>query len=276
MTEARTYMDGYTDLLEQAFEINLNNYGPEDVERLNDWAINAYAALEALQAEVKHLNLHLKATQSGRDAALARLSKIERQEPVAEMTLVDMGIGDARQLRVNWLMDGYLDVGAKLYASAGASPVEPSQTQPVFVSESLGHLTASGVPKTIDQFQLALNAAFAAGKVVGASPQPKMVTPYITQEHFDKAFPVNVPPSQAQPPAPSEAAREYMTGYSDGREWAKPSQALELSDDEIDALLPTITLKGLDPKQQVWLTKKDAIAFARAIIAAIKQGGQHG
>ena len=78
-----------------------------------------------------------------------------------------------------------------------------------------------------------------------------------------------------QPPAPSEAAREYMTGYSDGREWAKPSQAGELSDDEIDALLPTITLKGLDPKQQVWLTKKDAIAFASAIIAAIKQGGQH-
>ena len=24
----------------------------------------------------------------------------------------------------------------------------------------------------------------------------------------------------AQPPAPSDAAREYMTGYSDGREWA--------------------------------------------------------
>ena len=40
------------------------------------------------------------------EAAMARLSKIERQEPVAEMTLVDMGIGDARQLRVNWLMDG--------------------------------------------------------------------------------------------------------------------------------------------------------------------------
>ena len=29
-----------------------------------------------------------------------------------------------------------------------------------------------------------------------------------------------VEPSQAQPPAPSDAAREYMTGYSDGREWA--------------------------------------------------------
>ena len=53
----------------------------------------------------------------------------------------------------------------------------------------------------------------------------------------------------------------------------KPSQARELSDDEIDALLPTITLKGLDPKQQVWLTKKDAITFARAIIAAINAKG---
>lgn len=27
-------------------------------------------------------------------------------------------------------------------------------------------------------------------------------------------------PSQAQPPAPGEAAREYMTGYSDCKEWA--------------------------------------------------------
>ena len=37
-----------------------------------------------------------------------------------------------------------------------------------------------------------------------------------------------------QPPAPSDTAREYMTGYSDGREWAgatnqaQPSQAVEL------------------------------------------------
>lgn len=50
----------------------------------------------------------------------------------------------------------------------------------------------------------------------------------------------------AQPPAPSEAAREYMTGYSDGREWAQadmlrtikelqPSQAGELSADDVRA-----------------------------------------
>ena len=141
--------------------------------------------LEALQAEVKHLNLHPKATQSGRDAALARLAITEEAN---SMLLA----------RNKWL-EHALEV-------AGASPVEPSQ---------------------------------------------------------------------AQPPAPSDTAREYMTGYSDAKEWAKPSQAVELSDDEIDALLPTITLKGLDPKQQVWLTKKDAIAFASAISAAIKQGGQH-
>ena len=52
-----------------------------------------------------------------------------------------------------------------------------------------------------------------------------------------------------------------------------------LTDEEIDALLPKITLKGMDPKQQVWLTKKDAIAFVRAaetaetaVIAKLSQG----
>ena len=49
-----------------------------------------------------------------------------------------------------------------------------------------------------------------------------------------------------------------------------------LTDEEIDTLLPKITLKGMDPKQQVWLTKKDAIAFVRAaeiaIIAKLAQG----
>ena len=44
------------------------------------------------------------------------------------------------------------------------------------------------------------------------------------------------PQAAAQPPAPGEAAREYMTGYSDGREWAgatnkaQPSQELGLTD----------------------------------------------
>ena len=42
-----------------------------------------------------------------------------------------------------------------------------------------------------------------------------------------------------------------------------------LTDEEIDALLPKITLKGMGPKQQVRLTKKDAIAFVRAAEAAV-------
>lgn len=48
------------ELLKSSFELNLNNYGPEDVERLNDWAINAYAALETLQAEVVRLRVIAK------------------------------------------------------------------------------------------------------------------------------------------------------------------------------------------------------------------------
>lgn len=45
------------------------------------------------------------------------------------------------------------------------------------------------------------------------------------------------PQAAAQPPAPGEAAREYMTGYSDCKEWAQPSQAVELSDEEQVVLL---------------------------------------
>ena len=99
------------ELLKSSFELNLNNYGPEDVERLNDWAIKAYAALEALQAENAQWRVDFKEMVIERNAELARLAEIE----------------------------------------AGASPVEPSQ---------------------------------------------------------------------AQPPAPSDTAITYMTGYSDGREWA--------------------------------------------------------
>lgn len=36
-------------------------------------------------------------------------------EPVAELVLEQMAVGDACSLRVNWLMDGYPPVGTKLY-----------------------------------------------------------------------------------------------------------------------------------------------------------------
>lgn len=183
------------ELLESSFELNLSNYGPEDVERLNDWAINAYRALEALQTDVVRLNMALHGYQVA----------IE----IMEELLKDR----------------------------------------VALAMEVERLKAAGA--------------------VDCGHRPPCT------ECSDYAAPI------PQPPAPSDTAITYMTGYSDGREWAgatnqaQPSQALELSDDEIDALLPTITLKGLDPKQQVWLTqKKDAIAFARAIIAAINAKGQ--
>ncbi len=152
------------------------------------------------------------------EAAMARLAEIERQEPVAEMTLVDMGIGDARQLRVNWLMDGYLDVGAKLYASAGASPVEPSLARavepfevdwPEYHQRAMGcGLEDRGIRDRYEAMQYGWDQAIE--RVAERLPETLYATPQ----------------AAAQPPAPSEAAREYMTGYSDGREWAKPSQAL--------------------------------------------------
>ena len=105
------------------------------------------------------------------DAKLARLAEIERQEPVAEMTLVDMGIGDARQLRVNWLMDGYLDVGAKLYASAGASPVEPSQA--VVVEPVYQYQLANGnwIDQTKESYDYNVKRGQATVRMLYATPQ---------------------------------------------------------------------------------------------------------
>lgn len=53
-------MTNHTELLEQSFEINLNNFGPKDVERLNDWSIKAHDALQSAQAEIERHKLHIK------------------------------------------------------------------------------------------------------------------------------------------------------------------------------------------------------------------------
>lgn len=42
-----------------------------------------------------------------------------------------------------------------------------------------------------------------------------------------------------------------------------------LSNEEMKNLLPTVTVKGQDPKQMVWLTQKDALEYAYAVQAAI-------
>lgn len=270
------------------------------------------AELRAMQAEIERTNtrLHEVATlcatvEQERDAALARLAELEKQEP----------------WKYYWEPDGTFNIGQEpclstntgpcngwkitpVYAAAGASPVEPSLArvvEPVARIESKDALCLANELEAIRQAHWTHWAA-EENHVVAVSVRHLR----LLANHNDAATPQAA--AQQSPllqfctcedckpmecegcrinrerrellPAPGEAAREYMTGYSDGKEWAgatsqaQPSQALELSDDEIDALLPTITLKGLDPKQQVWLTqKKDAIAFARAIIAAINAKG---
>lgn len=127
------------ELLKSSFELNLNNYGPEDVERLNDWAIEAYAALETAQAEVarlirdrdsvwalkEHKEVLLSQMTSERDAALARLAEIERQERIGVVSETWARWPDkGNVVVVDWVKDTP-PIGASIYA--GASPVEPSQ-----------------------------------------------------------------------------------------------------------------------------------------------------
>lgn len=83
-------------LLETFQELNLSNYGPDDVDQLNAWAIDAYAELSALKA----------------------------QEPVAEIALSDDGykIGLLGALR-----NHRLPIGTKLYAA----PVSEAKAQGV-------------------------------------------------------------------------------------------------------------------------------------------------
>ena len=87
-------------------------------------------ALEAAQAEIELANarLHEVATlcatvEQQRDAALARLAELEKQEPVA-IAVADVTNTGYLQVRVH---ADAIKFGDKLFAAAGASPVQPSQ-----------------------------------------------------------------------------------------------------------------------------------------------------
>ena len=139
-------------------------------------------ALDALQAEVKHLNLHLKATQSGRDAALARLAELAKQEPVIYQAKTKPG-----------------------FLSTSAYAWEDCEKADFLVYE------ADGVQ---------VRGLYLAA---GASPQQSPLLQFCTCEDCKpmecEGCRINRERRELLP-APDEAAREYMTGYSDGREWA--------------------------------------------------------
>lgn len=93
----------------------------------------------------------------------------------------------------------------------------------------------------------------------------------VVQEWADRAKDAEA--KLAQPLAPSDTAREYMTGYSDGIEWAQPSQALELSDDEIGEIASDLTLYEDYRPESCQADYLDPVKFARAIIATINAKG---
>ena len=201
------------ELLESSFELNLNNYGPEDVERLNDWAINAYRALEALQAENARLIKECDSFEVAniavafeRDKALAQLAKLEKQEPVIYQAKTKPGFLSTSAYawedceKADFLVyeaDGVHVRG--LYAAAGASLVATPIVAWAKSSPRKVRITTMDMGREDGWRPLGYTAA-------GASP---------------------VEPSQAQPPAPGDAAITYMTGYSDGREWAAAPQPKE-------------------------------------------------
>ena len=96
MTEARTYMDGYSD-------------GKE-------WA----------QADM--LRTVEPMTAAGVDAALARLAEIEKQEPIYQYQRADGGWIDQTKNGYDYNVRYGAATVRILYASAGASPVEPSES----------------------------------------------------------------------------------------------------------------------------------------------------
>lgn len=89
--------------------------------------------LEALRAENERLERSFsgmadlaKEAADERDAALARLAELQKQEPVAEVTnYPTMGVSFTEATDYGCA----LKKGTKLYAAAGASSVEPAQPQ---------------------------------------------------------------------------------------------------------------------------------------------------
>ena len=202
-----------------------------------DWAMarvlmtQAADTLEAAQAEhtdevMRGLMLE-KAHAMGlaeRDAALARLAELEKQEPAYLLTPDGKcyAYGSAQPLSA-----GHADATLlKLYTAAGASPVEPSQARvvepfevdwPEYHQQAMGcgH-EDHGIRDRYEAMQYGWDQAIE--RVAERLPETLYATPQ----------------AAAQPPAPSDTTITYMTGYSDGREWAgatnqaQPSQAVEL------------------------------------------------
>jgi hypothetical protein len=65
------------DLLEEFQELNLNNYDDDGVRRLNNWAINAYDTLKALEARLASLTSEIQVSEGLEYQFKNRITELE-------------------------------------------------------------------------------------------------------------------------------------------------------------------------------------------------------
>ena len=96
---------------------------------------------------------------------------------------------------------------------------------------------------------------------------------FATDNCVKQFYAAPIPQAAAQPSAPSDTTITYMTGYSDGKEWAQPSQAVELDyEKKLDIVSNWFSDEGMQSRAMQMLGDiEQAIAAAHGI----KQGGQH-
>ena len=269
-------------------------YGSLDDEATDLLMKEAADALEALQAEVKHLNLHLKATQIGRgatlarlaiteeansmllarnkwlehvvaderDSALARLAELAKQEPVIYQAKTKPGFLSTSVYawedceKADFLVyeaDGVHVRG--LYAAAGASPVEPSQAQPEPVNVKLVELLEPAFTEIQHVLGSTLEVPYQRKSLETALELVRAAIAVIKQSQ---------PDYEAMHKKGFQAFDCPVCGFDGALGFqpaAQPSQALELSDEEIDNLWVKEFVG------QPFYTRR--IAYARAVIAAI-------
>lgn len=225
-----------------------------------DWAMarvlmtQAADTLEALQAEVANLRRKQRVTEGiagdykeQLDAALARLAESEAQNLMARQIILEHGEG-----------------------VTGASPVEPSESvefaklEPVYFSQFSGCGLEEVSKDRYDE--IAEDDRITYYTAAGASPQQSPLLQFCTCEDCKpmecEGCRINRERRELLP-APGEAAREYMTGYSDGREWAQAGMLRMIK--ELQASLAWITeyIRAAPPELEEakkWLLAMDNAA----------------
>ena len=79
--------------------------------------------VDELRNEIESLKAEIVSIEKNSDYWADKNNWIKNNEPVAELVLEQMAVGDASRLRIKWLMDGYPPVGTKLYTHPVQKPM---------------------------------------------------------------------------------------------------------------------------------------------------------